>query len=189
MKPSAILLLLLTLLVACNTVKEGQDDPATPVIDESVQTPDGQPEFTYFDQYWIIDNDCGFDQELLEDSHEALQQLKDDGIAEVAIICQADITGGPSEALWWTMQWLNWARLGNEAGRGLVWLIRPDAPIEDHRIVAQNSIWLYQNTAIDYAPIVEEAAKYANVGDFNGTLEAIVRGTVDTLRRVVEVNP
>lgn len=184
MKWISILFIFIT-LTSCAEQEVREDNPST-IINESVSPPEGQPSFPALNGSWIIDEGCDFDRELLDDSNLALELLRGDYIAEVAVICQTGISGGSQEALWWTMQWGNWSRLGNEAGRGLVWLIRPDVKPEDSRVAVQNSLWLYQNTAVDYVPIVEEAGQYANVGDFNGALEAIVRGTNETLREVVQ---
>jgi hypothetical protein len=184
-----LILLLLLLTVSCASATPRPiypvDNPSTP-YDESYAPDEGQPKFPELGEYWVIDVDgaCGFSSEALQFADQVFEQLRKEGISEVVVICQADITGDPR---FWATDWGNWMRLGHEeTKRGLVWLIQPDIPPERDRITVENSFALYQNTVMDYFPVLEEAANYANYNDFDGALESIARGTNEVLRSVVD---
>ena len=123
---------------------------------------------------------------MIEEADRIFEQLRLDRIAEVAVICQLGIKGGQYDLQYWATTWLNWSGLGHiEDKRSIVWVIRPDVDMSEHRVVAENSDWLYQNPIFDYGPIVEEASNYANWNNFDGALEVIMYQTDEVLRRVV----
>ena len=180
------MLILFVFLIGCARQSISTPQKTGVVYDDNVKPEKGQPPFPKLGEYWVIDNGCNFSQEVVQDADKVFEQLRVDHIAEVAVICQSGIKGSQQDLLWWVMGWGNWAKLGDQRDkRGLVWVIRPDVRPEDHRVATQNSDWIYQNTAIDYFPVLEEAAQYANANDFDGALDAIVRGTNEVLRRVI----
>jgi hypothetical protein len=153
---------------------------------ESTPRP-GQPAFPALGQYWIIDNGCNFDLEKVKIADAIFEKLRLEGIAEVALICQTGILdkGGTNDEKIWLRDWARWAKMGSaEDSRSVVWLIRPDVKPEEYRVAVEISRWLYWYTAIDYADGLQEAANYANAGDFNGALVSIARNTDEKLRQL-----
>lgn len=159
--------------------------------DTSIVPDTGQPAFPKIGQYWVVDSQeaCHLNQDSVALVDQALEKLRTDHIAEAAIVCQTGVKNqGPlNDEKIWTMKWGNWARIGDPKDqRGVVVLIRPDVKPEENRIAIENSIWLYQNTVLTYKPVIEEAAAYANAGDYSGCIESIARNLDETLRRVVK---
>ena len=64
--------------------------------------------------------------------------------------------------------------------------LAPDIPASENRITLERSDWSYQNTVIDYFPVIQNAAMYANANDFDGALERIAEGLDEVLRRVIK---
>jgi hypothetical protein len=146
-----------------------------------------QPAFPALGQYWIVDGGCSFDLEKVKIADAMFEKLRQDGIAEVAIICQKGIVdkGGTNDDKIWLRDWARWARMGSaEDSRSVVWLIRPDAKPEEQRVSVEISRWLYWYTAMEYADSLNEAANYANAGDFNGALVSLARNTNEKLRQL-----
>jgi hypothetical protein len=167
--------------------------PGTPAgsYDTSVVPDSGQPPFPKIGAYWVVDsqNACHLSRDSVQLVDQALEKLRTDHIAEVAIVCQTGVKNqGPlNDEKIWAMKWGNWARIGDPKDqRGVVVLIRPDVKPEENRITIENSVWLYQNTVLTYRPVIEEAARYANAGDYNGCIESLARNLDETLRRVVK---
>jgi predicted acetyltransferase len=159
--------------------------------DTSVVPDSGQPAFPKLGQYWVVDSQdaCHLRQDSVVLVDQTLEKLRTDHIAEVAIVCQTGVKNqGPlNDEKIWTMKWGNWARIGDlKDQRGVVVLIRPDVKPEDNRITIENSVWLYQNTVLTYRPVIEEAARYANAGDYSGCIESLARNLDETLRQVVK---
>lgn len=192
MKNLFLQVLIALTLVACAAQPQSSaivstDNPTT-TNDESVTPDSGQPPFPAIGTYWVIDKGCNFSLDYIQDADRVFEQLRLDKIAEVAVICQTGVKNqGPyNDEKIWTMEWGNWSKLGDaQMKRGVVVLIRPDVRPEENRITIENSIWIYQNTVMDYYPVIQEAANYANYGDFNGCLESLARNLDATLRRVV----
>ena len=159
--------------------------------DTSVIPDSGQPAFPRIGPYWVIDSQdaCHLNQDSVVLVDQTLEKLRTDHIAEVAIVCQTGVKNlGPmNDEKIWTMKWGNWARIGDPKDqRGVVVLIRPDVKPEENRITIENSVWLYQNTVLTYRPVIEEAARYANAGDYSGCIESLARNLDETLRQVVK---
>jgi hypothetical protein len=160
--------------------------PSQEIRQEGTPRP-GQPAFPALGQYWIIDNGCNFDSGKVKTADVLFEKLRTDGIAEVAVVCQTGILdkGGTNDEKIWLRDWARWAKLGAvEDARAVVWLIRPDAGKTEQRITVEISRWLYWYTAIEYADGLNEAARYANAGDFNGALVALARNTDAKLRQL-----
>ncbi len=185
-----LLCLALIFLIGCGT---GASTPTLSAgsYDTSVVPDSGQPAFPKLGQYWVVDSQdaCHLNQDSVVLVDQTLEKLRTDHIAEVAIVCQTGVKNqGPlNDEKIWTMKWGNWARLGDPKDqRGVVVLIRPDVKPEENRITIENSVWLYQNTVLTYHPVIEEAARYANAGDYNGCIESLARNLDETLRQVVK---
>jgi len=157
------------------------------LINNSIITSENQPSFPAIGKYWVIDQDNYLKTKTIESADEVLEQLRLDKIAEIAIIVQKGVKnhGPTNDEKIWAMKWGRWAKLGDKEDRlAVVWLIRPDVKPEENRVTVEVSRQLYQYTPIDYGPSLEEAAQYANVGDFDGTIESIVRNSNEVLRKV-----
>lgn len=162
------------------------DDPNTG-YNESIVPDKGQPAFPKIGQYWVIDNGNCFTADAIVKADEILEQLRVDRIAEVVVICQPYIKGSSQDGLWWATNYLNWSRLGSkEEKRSFVWLIRPDVDPANGRVTGVNSDWFYQNTALDYGDIVQDAGDYANANYFDEALIIIVEDSDKVFRQVVE---
>ncbi len=189
MSRAKLLFLGLLFLIGCG------GGPSTPSIlagsyDTSVVPDSGQPAFPKIGRYWVVDSQdaCHLNQDSVVLVDQTLEKLRTDHIAEVAIVCQTGVKNqGPmNDEKIWTMKWGNWARIGDPKDqRGVVVLIRPDVKPEENRITIENSVWLYQNTVMTYHPVIEEAARYANAGDYSGCIESLARNLDETLRQVV----
>jgi hypothetical protein len=182
--------LVLVFLFGCAAGTPGSTTNAG-AYDTSVVPDSGQPAFPKIGQYWVVDSQdaCQLRQDSVVLVDQALEKLRTDHIAEVAIVCQTGVKNqGPmNDDKIWTMKWGNWARIGDPKDqRGVVVLIRPDVKPEENRITIENSIWLYQNTVLTYHPVIEEAARYANAGDYSGCIESLARNLDETLRQVVK---
>lgn len=189
-----LLVLVLTNISCANQPSDSRpvDDPNT-IYDESVVPEKGQPSFPKFSTSWVVDpkNACRFSPETVKFAHDLFEGLKQDHIAEVAVVCQPGVKdNGPfNDGKIWAMQWGNYIRLGDKKDRrGLVFLIIPDAPAGKDRIVVERSVWNYQYTVLDYWDTLESAAGYAAYGQFNEALELIAREANEKLREVVK-NP
>lgn len=146
-----------------------------------------QPEFPAIGKYWVVDQNGLLSQEVVLDADRVLQKLKEDKIAEVAIIIQKGIiNNGPlDDEKIWAMNWGRKVKLGDtENQRAIVWLIRPDVKPENNRVTIEISTHLTWLTPGDYGPMLEEAANYANENDFDGAIDSIVRNTDEILRRI-----
>lgn len=166
-------LIVVLLLTACAT---------TPV------DPKKQPDFPEFPepgQHWVIDKGCNFDPDTVAWADQTLEQLRLDGIAEVAVLCVKDVkdNSATDDGLIWLRDWMREVKLGDpEDDRSIAFLIRPDMdPTKGNRIIAELSRHLYVSV-VDYGPVVENAADWANQNQFSGTLESIVRD-IDTVLR------
>ncbi|MGB8644488.1 MAG: hypothetical protein WCF84_04575 [Anaerolineae bacterium] len=185
-----LLFLALVFLIGCGA---GASTPSKLAgsYDTSVVPDSGQPAFPWIGQYWVVDSQavCNLKQDSVVLVDQTLEKLRTDHIAEVAIVCQTGVKNqGPmNDEKIWTMKWGNWARIGDPKDqRGVVVLIRPDVKPEENRITIENSVWLYQNTVLTYHPVIEEAARYANAGDYSGCIESLARNLDETLRQVVK---
>lgn len=155
----------------------------------SYKPKEGQPNFPPLNEYWVIDNGCNFDPEAVKMADEVFENLRFEGIAEVAVVCQKGITnhGSSNNEKIWARDWGRWAKLGDkEDRRAVVWLIRPDVTPSEYRVTIEVSRWLTWYTAVDYIEALQEAGNYANWNDFTGALESIARNTDAKLRELWE---
>jgi hypothetical protein len=136
----------------------------------------GQPTFPPLVNYWVIDNGCNFSQSAKENAYRVFEALNGDHIAQVAVVCQTGIKGGPTEASTWISEWLNHEGLGSmQDKRAVAILIRPDVAPDDFRVTINPNDEIYWFTSIDEYPIKQEAGDYANYNDFDGCLNSLVR--------------
>jgi hypothetical protein len=148
---------------------------------------EGQPAFPDLGRYWVVDKGCNFSQDNLKIADAAFEKLRTDGIAEVAVICQAGILdkGATNDDKIWLRDWARWAKMGEkDINRSVVWLIRPDAKAEQQTVTLEVSRWLTWYTAIEYSDALKEAANYVNWKDFNGALISITRNVDGKLREL-----
>jgi hypothetical protein len=183
-------LLLLSCLSAC-TALPSLKPAATVTPTEFVYVEggprEGQPAFPVLGRYWVIDKGCNFSEEKLKIADATFEKLRTDGIAEVAIICQSGIVdkGATNDDKIWLRDWARQAGMGEkDVNRSVVWLIRPDAKLEQQSVTLEVSRWLTWYTAIEYSDALKEAANYINWKDYNGALTSITRNVDDTLRRL-----
>ncbi len=194
MKPGILLtslLLFMVLLSACAGIISATPTPTAAPEWESGNPREGQPDFPELSQYWVIDNGCGFDRQKIRTADAMFEKLRNEGIAEVAIICQPGIVdkGPTNNDKIWLRDWGRWAKMGDaDTDRSVVWLIRPDAKEEEQKVTVEVSRWLYWYTAMDYAETLKVASNYANVKDYNGALVAITRGADHRLRQLWETH-
>ncbi len=184
MKRLALLVLLMT-LAGCSLPGIPTPAPTATEAWQIGQPRAGQPDFPALGRYWVIDNGCGFDAGKVQTADALFEQLRLDGIAEVAVVCQVGVVdkGSTNDELIWLRDWARWAKMGDvEDDRALVWLIRPDVPAAEGRVTVEVSRWLYWYTAIAYADTLKEASEYANAGDFTGALVSLARNTDEELR-------
>lgn len=148
---------------------------------------EGQPAFPALGRYWVVDKGCNFAVDKVKIADETFEKLRTDGIAEVAVICQAGILdkGASNDDKIWLRDWARWAKMGAaEVNRSVVWLIRPDAKAEEQKVTLEISRWLTWYTAIEYSGALQEAANYANWNDLNGALISITRNVDGKLREL-----
>lgn len=153
----------------------------------------GQPAYPFFPepgQHWVIDQGCHFAPDKISWADQVLEQLRLDGYAEVAVLCVTGVKdlGGTNNGLIWLMEWTRHVRLGNaKDDRSVAFLIRPDInPNAGDRVIEQPSIHLTQVTVLDLAPIVTNAADWANQGQYDGALTEIVKDVNIVLRKRIQ---
>lgn len=187
---SLVLVVLLFFGSACNASPTPKPVPETWGADLPNQP--GYPWFPEPGQHWVIDRGCGFHADTVAWADSTLEKLRTDRIAEVAVLCVPNVRdlGGSNNGLIWLRNWTRHVRLGSvEDDRSIAFLIRPDIkPSEGDRVVAERSVHLYLSV-VDYGPIVENAADWANQGQFNGALNEIVRNIDIVLRLRVNKTP
>jgi len=177
------------LLAGCSTPVSSApaDNPVTPNQNEAIVPDKGQPSFPSLGKYWIIDNGCNFSEDSLKKADAIFEQLKRDKVAEVAVVCQPGVKAQGSlndEKIWLTL-WIRYIKLGNaQDRRAVAILIRPDVKPEENRVTIEISDTLPWYTAVDYFPMLEEAALYANSGMYNAALEVISEMTDQKLREL-----
>ncbi len=188
---SLIFVALLVLLSACGTgAPTPKPVPSTWGADLKGQP--GYPDFSIPGQHWVIDEACNFKADTVAWADATLEKLRTDGISEVAVLCVAGVKdqGGDNDGLIWLRNWMRHIRLGSvQDDRSIAFLIRPDMdPNKGDRIIAETSLHLFLSV-VDYGPIVENAANWANQNQFNGALQEIVRNIDIVLRKNVVVTP
>ena len=147
---------------------------------------DQQPAFPELNGHWVVDNNHYLKDKTITDTDQMFDQLKSDGIAEVAIVIQEGVrNNGPyDDEKIWARDWGRKIELGDESDRAIVWLIRPDVKPEENRVTIEISTHLTWLVFGDYESMLQEAADYANADDFDGSVASITRNTDEVLRRI-----
>lgn len=152
--------------------------------DENVEVPPGDPEFPRLGRYWVVDPEGLVDLQAVQAADETLEALRADGLAETVIVIRRNVKR-PVE---WSTHYGRWLMLGEREGarknNGLVFLMIPDAPREAGRVWYSIGRGLPRLTSSDMAPLLEEAASYANAGDLDGAVMSIARNIDDILRKI-----
>lgn len=152
--------------------------------DENVEVPPGDPQFPKLGRYWVVDPEGLVDLPAVQAADETLEALRADGLAETVIVIRRNVKH-PVE---WSTHYGRWLMLGERGGarknNGLVFLIIPDAPQEAGRVWYSIGRGLPRLTSSDMAPLLEEAASYANAGDLDGAVISIARNIDDILRKI-----
>lgn len=164
-----IVLLVVIAFVGCTSVPEDQ-----------IGVPEGDPPFPVFTGEYIIDWTRQIPRETLVEANAILQQLRDEGIAEVFILVTNDITHPEQYA----------TRMGRalelgdeETDNGLVYLLRPDAPTDQH-IIYSVGRGLTGYTQIQVTEASAEASTLANQQEVGAALLSLVQGTDEQLRKL-----
>lgn len=152
--------------------------------DENVEVPPGDPGFPKLGRYWVVDPEGLVDLRVVQAADETLEALRVDGLAETVIVIRRSVKH-PVE---WSTHYGRWLMLGERGGarknNGLVFLIIPDAPQEAGRVWYSIGRGLPRLTSSDMAPLLKEAASYANAGDLDGAVISIARNIDDILRKI-----
>jgi hypothetical protein len=185
---AAVSLFLLVVSTACGFLPGLTAAPTatpTPFIYVEGEPREGQPPFPVLGRYWVIDKGCNFSEDKMKIADAAFEKLRTDGIAEVAVICQAGVVdkGATNDEKIWLRDWARQAKMGEkDVNRAVVWLIRPDAKPEEQTVTLEISRWLFWYTAIEYSAALKEAANYVNWKDYDGALVSITRNVDGRLR-------
>jgi uncharacterized membrane protein YgcG len=170
-----LLALTLMLMAAC---KGGNDR-----YDRNVSVPKGDPAFPPLTTSWVIDKTGVLSDPVIAETDAICQKLKTDDVAEVIVI----LINGVKQPEDWATHYGRWLGLGKKGlsteggNKGLVWLIRPDAP---EKLTVSVGRGLPGFTTVDYGPIMDEAIEYLNFNNYNkGVMTLIVR-TDQVLRAI-----
>jgi len=176
MKRSALCLLcVLMSFAAC----EGRGDR----YDRNVAVPKGDPAFPALTTSWVIDRAGVLSDSVITAGDAMCQRLKTDDIAEVVVV----LINGVKQPEVWATHYGRWLGLGKsglstEGGnKGVVWLIRPDAP---EKLTVSVGRGLPHFTTVDYGPIMDGAIEYLNFGNFDKGVATLVIRTDQVLRRI-----
>lgn len=182
---------LLIILSACGPTQPTPKPVPTTWGADLPNQPD-YPSFPVPGQHWVIDQGCNFDSDTVTWADAILEKLRTDGISEVAVLCVPGVKdqGGDNDGLIWLRNWTRHVRLGSvQDDRSIAFLIRPDMDsTKGDRVIAEQSVHLFLSV-VDYGPIVENAADWANQNQFDGALQEIVRNIDIVLRARVVVTP
>jgi hypothetical protein len=193
-------LLLLALQTACGvlpTLAPAATTTSTEFVYVEGGPREGQPAFPEMGSYWVIgkgwenswviDKGCNFSKDSVKRVNETFKQLRDEGIAEVAVICQTGILdkGATNDDKIWLRDWARWAKMGEkDVNRSVVWLIRPDAKPEEQAVTLEVSRWLTWYTAIEYSDALNKVSGFVNAKNYNGALISIAYNVDDRLREL-----
>lgn len=154
------------------------DDPNT-MVNESIVPGEGQPQFPQLGQYWVADpnGDCNFTSDTALWANDAIEKLRKEKDVWLAVLCQPGIKkiSGFNDERIWMVDWVRWFRLGSAKKDWAVFIVfRPDVKPEENRVLIERTYGLTWFSPVVYHPIIERAAKYANVDDYDGALESII---------------
>lgn len=169
------LLVVLALMAACGQKGERYD--------KNVAVPKGDPAFPPLATSWVIDKAGVLSDPVIAETDAICQKLKTDDVAEVVVV----LIDGVKQPEDWATHYGRWLGLGKKGlsteggNRGLVWLIRPDAP---EKLTVSVGRGLPGFTTVDYGPIIDETIEYLNFNNYDkGVMTLIVR-TDQVLRAI-----
>jgi uncharacterized membrane protein YgcG len=151
--------------------------------DKNVSVPKGDPAFPPLAATWVIDAAGALSDSAIMVGDAICQRLKTDDVAEVVVV----LINGVKQPEDWATHYGRWLGLGKKGlsteggNKGLVWLIRPDAP---EKLTVSVGRGLPGFTTVDYGPIMDDAIEYFNFNNYDkGVMTLIVR-TDQVLRTI-----
>lgn len=153
--------------------------------DSQSAVPAGDPSFPSFAGVWVIDKTGIVSKDIITQSHEVLEALRKDGIAETVIL----VINGVHHPEQYATRYGRFLKLGStETNNGLVWLVRPDAGKDEH-IVYSVARGLPAFTSGKVTEASLDASELANQGDYADAVGALAQGTNRVLRELQESRP
>lgn len=169
----AIVFLIVSLILGC--VQQAPIDP-------NAEVPSGDPAFPSQREYGIRDPSHILSDQTVAGANEILEQLNDDGIAQVAVLIQNNVHH-PEDYATHYGRYIGLGQIGKD--NGLVYLIRPDVDPQEGRITVSIGRGLPKFTAIDAHQIMNEAAMdYINIGDYDNGILNLLKSTDKRLREI-----
>lgn len=151
-------------------------------IDPNAEVPTGDPGFPSQKEYGIQDPNHIISDQTIASANEILEQLSDDGIAQIAVLIQKNVHH-PEDYATHYGRYIGLGQIGKD--NGLVYLIRPDVDPKVGRITVSIGRGLPRFTAIDAHQIMNEAAMdYINIGDYENGVLGLVKNTDKRLREI-----
>jgi uncharacterized membrane protein YgcG len=151
-------------------------------IDPNAEVPPGDPAFPSQKEYGIHDLHHIISDRTIASANEILEQLSEDGIAQVAVLIQYNVHH-PQDYATHYGRYIELGQIGKD--NGLVYLIRPDVNPQEGRITVSIGRGLPKFTAIDVHQIMNEAAlDYINMGDYDNGILNLVMNTDKRLREI-----
>ena len=155
------------------------DEKELETYDQNKELPPGEPDFPPQKVYGIVDPHNVLSQQAEEESFAIIDKLKQDGIAEVTVLVQLNVSDPDTYA----NTYGRFIELGEKGkNNGLVWLIRPDVSPEKNRITVAPGRGLPKLTATDTRQIMEQALDYINFGNYDRGVVELIKGTDRKLR-------
>ncbi|MCX5752724.1 MAG: TPM domain-containing protein [Candidatus Krumholzibacteria bacterium] len=169
------LLCALALMAACGGKSERYD--------RNVSVPKGDPAFPPLTTSWVIDRTGALSDSTIAIGDALCRQLKTDDVAEVVVV----LINGVKQPEDWATHYGRWLGLGKKGlsteggNKGLVWLIRPDAP---EKLTVSVGRGLPGFTTVDYGPIMDDAIEYLNFGNYDRGVMTLIIRTDQVLRAI-----
>ncbi|MFC1656551.1 TPM domain-containing protein [Patescibacteria group bacterium] len=151
--------------------------------DTNTEVPENDPDFPALEMYWVIDQTGLLNEETITNGDIVLEELKQDGIAEIVIV----LINGVEHPEDWATHYGRWLKLGEQemstegGNNGVVWLIRPDA---NEKLTISVGRGLPAFTSVKYKEIIIVAIEYFNFNNFNRGVEVLISETDGVLREI-----
>ncbi len=169
------LMCMLALLAACGGTSDRYD--------KNVSVPKGDPAFPPLADSWVIDAAGALSDSTIARGDAICQRLKADDVAEVVVI----VINGVKQPEDWATHYGRWLGLGKKGlsteggNKGLVWLIRPNAP---EKLTVSVGRGLPGFTTVDYSPIIDESIEYLNFNNYDKGVMTLIARTDQVLRTI-----
>lgn len=151
-------------------------------IDPNAEVPTGDPAFPSQKEYGIRDPQHIISDQTIASANSILEQLNDDGIAQVAVLIQYNVHH-PEDYATHYGRYIGLGQIGKD--NGLVYLIQPDVDPQEGRITVSIGRGLPKFTAVDAHQIMKEAAMdYINMGDYDNGILSLVKNTDKKIREI-----